>query len=145
LSDVRTFNGAGTNPAAEYALYVEHRPAITFGNTVYIRPDLYVADMSRGLDNIARLAHEFTHVYQFQQLGFSVVIGRIADENARWGQDAVYQYRSRNTTYQTETLEGQAQMVGDFARIRAGGISPQARPVYQDLIRRLRGSGMYGL
>jgi hypothetical protein len=56
----------------------------------------------------------------------------------------VYDYQLRNTTYATETLEGQAQMVGDYAKRRAEGLAADS-PEIQSLVRRLKGSGIYGL
>lgn len=58
--------------------------------------------------------------------------------------NVLHDYQSRNTTYATETLEGQAQMVGDYAQLRAANGTTVTVPM-QALANRLRGSGVYGL
>ena len=70
LSNVRIVNGAGRNPDAKIAFDIGGNPAITEGNTVYIKSDGYKADFSKDPDDIRTLAHEFAHVYQFQKMGF---------------------------------------------------------------------------
>jgi hypothetical protein len=146
LSNVRIVNGAGYNPDAKIAFDVGGNPAITEGNTVYIRSDGYMADFSKDPEAIRTLAHEFTHVQQFQQRGFANFFGRYAKDLATIGdRNKVYDYASRpNTTYKTETLEGQAKMVGDYANFKAGGSVLTAAEA-KDVERRLKGTGIFGL
>lgn len=150
LSNVRIVDGAGRNPDAAFALNGLGRPAITEGNTVYINsarnpdgaPRYYSADLSRTVGGRETLLHEFTHVRQFQQMGFAAFGARYFGRElpaAGFDADKMYDYRSRDTTFQTETLEGQAQIVGDYAAARA---RHQPAP---DLEARLRGTGIYGL
>ena len=53
-------------------------------------------------------------------------------------------YQLRNTIFATETLEGQAQMVGDYAEQGAAN-GNAATAQMQALANRLRGSGIYGV
>jgi hypothetical protein len=144
LSDVRIVKGPGDNKLAKHILERLKRPATTFGNTVYVRADLYQRDMSKTRDGVGLLAHEFTHVLQFQQIGFTAVVSRIGHEAARHGPNGAYDYRSRSLTYRTETLEGRAQMVEDYTRLREMGVRPKERALHQILLQKLKGSGIYG-
>jgi hypothetical protein len=146
LSNVRIVNGAGYNPDAKIAFDVGGNPAITEGNTVYIKSDGYMADFSKDPETIRTLAHEFTHVQQFQQRGFGNFFGRYAKDLATIGdRNKLYDYNSRtNTTYKTETLEGQAQMVGDYARYKAGDTRFSAERI-KNIEARLKGTGLFGL
>lgn len=146
LSNVRIVNGPGDNPAAKAAFEIGGNPAITIGNTVYIRSDKYVADLSKSPAGIETLAHEFTHVNQYQDLGFGSFFTKYAKDLKDIGdRDEVYRYETRpNTTYRTETLEGQAQMVGDYARYLAGDKNITAEQA-RDIENRLKGTGLFGL
>jgi Domain of unknown function (DUF4157) len=146
LSNVRIVNGAGYNPDAKIAFDIGGNPAITEGNTVYIKSDGYMADFSKDPEGIRTLAHEFTHVYQFQKMGFGSFFGKYAKDLVNIGdRNKIYDYNSRpNTTYKTETLEGQAQMVGDYARYKAGDTSFSAQRI-QNIENRLKGTGLFGL
>lgn len=146
LSNVRIVNGAGYNPDAKIAFDVGGNPAITEGNTVYMRSDKFSKDFSTTPEGIRTLAHEFAHVQQFQQRGFANFFGRYAKDLATIGdRNKIYDYASRpNTTYKTETLEGQAQMVGDYANFKAGGTVLTAAEA-KDVERRLKGTGIFGL
>jgi hypothetical protein len=89
--------------------------------------------------------HKFAHVYQFQKMGFGSFFGKYANDLINIGdRNKIYDYNSRpNTTYKTETLEGQAKMVGDYAYYRAGGdkiSTTQAR----DIENRLKWTGIFG-
>lgn len=145
LSNVRIVNGAGYNPDAKIAFDIGGNPAITEGNTVYIRSDGYRADFSKDAKGIRTLALEFAHVYQFQKMGFGSFFGKYAKDLVTIGnRDSAYDYQSRpNTTYKTETIEGQAQMVGDYANFRAGGIDIGAKTA-KDIENRLKGTGIFG-
>jgi Domain of unknown function (DUF4157) len=146
LSNVRIVNGPGDNPAAKAAFEIGGNPAITIGNTVYIRSDKYVPDLSKSPAGIETLAHEFTHVNQYQDMGFGSFFAKYAKDLKDIGdRDEVYRYETRpNTTYRTETLEGQAQMVGDYARYLAGDKNITAEQA-RDIERRLKGTGLFGL
>ena len=146
LSNVRIVNGAGYNPDAKIAFDIGGNPAITEGNTVYIKPDGYKADFSKDPDGIRTLAHEFAHVYQFQKMGFASFAAKYASDLINIGdRNKVYDYKSRpNTTFKTDTIEGQAQMVGDYANFKAGGNKITAADA-KDIERRLKGTGIFGL
>lgn len=152
LSDVKIVLGDGGNPNAKLAFSLGN-PAITQGNTIYFNPNAqtegrpyFSADFSLSPKGIGILMHEFTHVRQFQQLGFTEFYRKYAADLINNGLDRnkVYDYQLRNTTYATETLEGQAQMVGDYAQQRAAN-GNAATAQMQALANRLRGSGIYGL
>jgi hypothetical protein len=145
LSNVRIVNGAGYNPDAKIAFDVGGNPAITEGNTVYIKSDGYRADFSKDAEGIRTLAHEFAHVYQFQKMGFGKFFAKYASDLVNIGdRNKVYDYKSRlNTTYNSETIEGQAQMFGDYANLKAGGNRVNAAQA-KDIENRLRGTGIFG-
>jgi hypothetical protein len=145
LSNVRIVDGSGNNPAAA-AAFRNGNPAITIGNTVYVKPGTYSADFSKTAKGVELLAHEFTHVDQYQDLGFGSFGAKYARDLASVGGDPnkAYRYETRNTTFKTETLEGQAQMVGDYAEHKAGDknlMPAQAK----DVENRLKGTGFFGL
>jgi hypothetical protein len=146
LSNVRIVDGPGYNPDAKLAFDVGGNPAITEGNTVYIRHDRYTKDFSKTPGGIETLAHEFTHVRQYQKMGFGSFFAKYAtDLVTAKDRNKVYDYQSRpNTTFKTETIEGQAQMVGDYAEYKAGGTNLNAAEV-KDVERRLKGTGLFGL
>ena len=144
LSNVRIVEGPGRNPDAWVAFNVGGNPAITEGNTVYIK-DGYSADLSTSPDGVRTLVHEFTHVRQFQQLGFGAFAAKYAHDLVASGgdRDKPYHYETRETPWRNETLEGQAEMVGDLAYLRAGGNQlPADRRA--DIEQRLTGTGIYG-
>ena len=146
LSNVRIVDGPGYNPDAWTAFNVGGNPAITEGNTVYVRSDVFQKDFSTSPEGIETLVHEFTHVRQYQEMGFGSFFAKYAKDLATIGdRNKVYDYQSRpNTTFATETIEGQAQMVGDYARYKAGGNNLTPDQV-RDIERRLRGTGIFGL
>ncbi|GAA0296400.1 hypothetical protein GCM10009087_02710 [Sphingomonas oligophenolica] len=100
---------------------------------------------------IDTLIHEFNHVLQYQKLGFANFFLRYANEHKNYGlsksgfdRNIVYEYGPRNSVYATETLEGQSQMAGDYAKLLALNAA-SSLPQRQKLERRLHGSGIYGL
>ena len=146
LSNVRIVNGPGYNADAFLAFNIGGNPAITEGNTVYMRSDHFQKDFSTSPEGVEMLVHEFTHVRQYQDMGFGGFFAKYAKDLVAIGdRNKVYDYGSRkDTTFATETLEGQAEMVGDYARYKAGGNNlnqAQAR----DIERRLEGTGLFGL
>jgi hypothetical protein len=154
LDNVRIVRGPGTNPAA-LAAFENGNPAITIGDTVYVRGDVYDrlgSDFSKSPEGLATLAHEFAHVRQYQQMGYGSFYARYASEYADAGGDAseMYDYQSRpNTTYATETIEGQAEMVGDYAELKAkkdSGVplSAEEKALMKDIEGRLKGTGIFG-
>lgn len=67
---VRLARGAGLNPIAAVA-FRNRTPAITLGRTIHFRADVWQDDFAAaGIDAQALLAHETTHIWQYQtQLG----------------------------------------------------------------------------
>jgi len=158
LRNVRIVNGAGLNLDARGAFMLGGNPAITEGNTVYINPSaktrsgapVYSADLSKSSEGIETLLHEFTHVFQYQNLGFSKFFRTYAENERDYGahglsfdRDAVYNYEKRNLTFQDETLEGQSEMVGQYAQMLADKV-PANNARRQAVEWRLRGTGIYG-
>lgn len=145
LSNVRIVDGPGYNPDAAIAFNVSGNPAITEGNTVYIRADHYAKDLSASPAGVNTLVHEFTHVRQYQQMGFGSFAAKYAHDLASTGdRHKVYDYRSRAGNFQSETIEGQAEMVGDYAGCKAGqhDLTPADVAAIE---RKLRGTGLFGL
>lgn len=158
LSNVKIVKGPGLNPDAIAAFKVGGNPAFTEGNTIYINPDaklrngtpLYSPSLANDPDRIETLIHEFNHVLQYQRLGFAHFFLRYANDQRKYGlykygfdRDIVYQYEKRKTVYANETLEGQSQIAGDYARLQALN-APSTLSKRRDLELRLRGTGIYG-
>ncbi len=148
VDSVRIVNGPGDNPAAKAAFKFGGNPAITIGNTIYLNPDTnsYSGDLGQGGNETGLLIHEFTHVEQYRDLGFGSFGEKYARDLADHGFDRneVYRYDQRDTTYAQETIEGQAEMVGDYAEIR-NSTDPADQAKIADLEKRLEGTGIYGL
>lgn len=70
---------------------------------------------------------------------------RYAAELRAHGYDAdqLYEYQSRNLPFTGETLEGQAQIVGDLAGARRGA-TPADAALANALRGKLQGTGIYG-
>lgn len=145
LGNVRIVDGPGHNPDAAIAFNVGGNPAITEGNTVYIRSDHYAKDLSSTAEGVNTLVHEFTHVRQYQQMGFGHFFAKYASDLASIGdRNKVYDYASRTSNFASETIEGQAAMVGDYAGYKAGekGLQPQE---VVSIEQKLKGTGLFGL
>lgn len=141
---MRIVDGPGRNPDAWVAFNIGGNPAITEGNTVYVRHDNYRRDFSATPAGINTLVHEFAHVRQFQQMGFGGFFAKYASDIATYrDRDAVYRYETRTSHFRNEPIEGQAEMIGDYAGYRAG--QPMAPERVRDLEQRLRGTGLFGL
>ena len=158
LSNVKIVLGPGRNPDAFAAFKYGGNPAFTEGNTIYINPDakfptgarLYSPDLSSSPDRIETLIHEFNHVLQYQRLGFTKFFLKYGNDQRKYGlykygfdRDIVYHYEKRKSEYATETLEGQSQIAGDYARLRALN-APSTLSKRRDLEQRMRGTGIYG-
>lgn len=121
-------------------------PAIT----IYIKPsqcrDVQGGDLSI-LATGAELLHEYTHVVQYDRLGFTAFGKRYAAEFRASGYDAdrMYAFRSRGTNFDQEMIEGQAAIVGRYAEQIALDPSKRQQDLIEDIRRRLRGTGIYGL
>lgn len=145
LKNVRIVNGPGRNADAWLAFNVGGNPAITEGNTVYIDDKHYSANLAATPEGINMLVHEFTHVRQYQTMGFGSFLGKYAQDLAAIGdRNKLYDYESRATIFANETIEGQAAMVGDYAGYKAGETTLDLMQV-RKLEMRLKGSGIFGL
>lgn len=147
-SRVRIVPGPGLSIVA-FAAFVKGNPAITIGNTIYLRwgqKTINYPDFTRSEDGLDLLVHEYSHVIQYHRLGFARFGARYAAElaKAKGDADSLYDYKHRKTTFSTETLEGQAAMAGDYAKSKSksGALS---RAEAASIRRRLKGSGVYGL
>lgn len=143
---VRVVRGAGLSLFAHGA-FLHGNPAITIGNTIYIKSDLSVAhaDLSTMPLSIELLLHEYTHVVQYATLGFCGFGRRYLIELRANGNDPdkLYKYADRNRDWRHETLEGQAEIVGDYARARLSPNNPNSRKTAEMLRGKLRGTGIY--
>lgn len=148
VDGVRIVNGPGDNPAAHAAFKVGGNPAITIGNTIYLNPETnsYSPDLGQGGTETGLLIHEFTHVEQYRDMGFGSFGQKYASDLKEhdFDRNEVYRYDQRDTTYGQETIEGQAEMVGDYAEIR-NSTDPADQAKIADLEKRLEGTGIYGL
>lgn len=143
-ADVRIVDGAGLSAIAAVA-FLHGNPAITVGNTIYIRHDRYKPDMTLTTRNLNMLIHECMHVVQYKELGFARFGKRYLDEMRENGNDPerLYKYKSRKLDFAHETLEGEAAIVGDYAGFR-GSSNPGDRERAERLRPRLHGTGIYG-
>jgi hypothetical protein len=144
---VRIVPGPGNQPLAA-AAFLNGNPAITIGNTIYIKPSVYRErggkDWSANPEGVEMLLHEYTHVVQYARLGFAAFGARYAREFRESDGDAnkMYDYGSRNRSYDQEMLEGQAAIVGDYGRQMA--LPPERRTpaLIKQLRDKLRGTGI---
>ena len=127
MRDLAIINGPGTNPDASIALNIAGNPAITEGDNIFFRKDVYLTNFadrldSRFIENVDILLHECTHIYQFQTMGFALFFIRYVAELVTFGgRSEVYRYNNRDLPFHRESLEGQAEMVGHYANYMAGG------------------------
>lgn len=143
---VRIVRGAAMSLFAHGA-FLNGNPAITIGNTIYIKSDLAIphTDLSTSPLSIELLLHEYTHAVQYATLGFCAFGRRYLIELRANGNDPnkLYDYASRDRDWQHETLEGQAEIVGDYARTRLSLNNPKSRKTAELLRRKLQGTGIY--
>lgn len=142
---VRIVRGPGHSPLAALA-FRNGNPAITVGCTIYIKGDYDVPknDLTKSEGGLELLLHEFTHVVQYSELGYTNFGVRYAKEMRTYGGAAkLYDYKHRKTDFQHETLEGQAEIVGNYTRAK-GATNPQSRAMAAVLERKLQGTGIYG-
>lgn len=142
LDSVRIVNGPALIVIARGA-FAKGNPAITLGETIYIKAMRYRPDLSTSQDDAALLLHEFFHVTQYRRLGYDWFAARYGYEMSQYGfdPDRLYDYESRSTNFAQETIEGQAEMVGVY-----GGLKfIRDTKGMNALAPRMRGSGVYGL
>ena len=142
---VRIVNGPGLSDMARVA-FINGNPAITIGNTIFMRPDRYGTDYSVDAKYIKFFIHEYAYVVQYKKLGYGSFFSRYGADlrKHRFDADDMYEFEERRTTYHEESLEGQAEMTGVYAGLRHKS-GPAAAATRAALERRLRGSGVYGL
>lgn len=143
---VRIVRGPGLSGWAAMA-FLKGNPAITIGNTIYIKSDHQVPhhDLSQSAIGVELLLHEYTHVIQWKTLGYVAFGRRYVSDIRQCGMAQLYEYEQRQTTYNQETLEGQAQMVGHYAGLLFESDNAGDAIKLTDLRRRLAGTGIYGL
>jgi hypothetical protein len=148
--DVAIIDGPGNNSDAKIAFDIGGNPAITEGNNIYIAHKYYRVDFADPshptfTDNVDTLIHEFTHVYQYQTLGFcSFFLLYAAQLVAFGGADECYRYDKRKLPFRYESLEGQAAMVGHYAQYMAGG-TPYHADTMANIATRLKSTGIFSL
>jgi len=148
-SQVRVVNGPGNQPLA-VAAFLNGNPAITVGNTIYIRRSerqtLGGNDMASNPDGVEMLLHEYTHVVQYARLGFAAFGRRYAREFRANGGDAnkMYDHKSRRLHFDDELIEGQAAIVGDLGQQMALPAKNRNEALIRQLRAKLRGTGILG-
>lgn len=146
-ADVRIVRGAGLSVFATIA-FMHGNPAITIGNTMYLKSDLNeidYAELSNTMRGLELLLHEYTHVVQYATLGFGAFGKRYVAELRAHHNDPneLYAYETRNNDWQHETLEGQAQIVGDYTKARHAAANPMNSRLADQLRAKLAGTGIY--
>jgi len=141
LEKVTIIFGDGGSLIAKRA-FANGNPAITLGNTIYFNS---LPHEFTSVADLANLAHEMTHVRQYQTLGWFAVISGVAIDAAAVGQVVPYQYWTRTLGYQYEMLEGKAQIVQDYVAFREsnGAVLPNYITA-ERLEIMATGSGVYG-
>lgn len=144
---VRIVAGPGNSKIA-LAAFLKGNPAITLGNTIFIKtglPYIRYQELPMTFGGLELLLHEYTHVVQWATMGYTAFAGRYAAELRAHGGDAdkLYRYEERNLPFNGETLEGQAQIVGDLAAASRRGTPADVERVRM-LRAKLRGTGVYG-
>lgn len=144
---VRIVPGPGFSKIA-LAAFINGNPAITLGNTIFLKPGLdwlRPAELPQTMGGLRLLVHEWTHVIQYATMGYAAFARRYAAELRSHGgsADRLYEYKTRNLPFSGETLEGQAEIVGDLAGASRGRTPADAAQA-QMLRAKLRGTGIYG-
>lgn len=114
---VRIAKGAGLNPVAASA-FQRKVPAITLGRTIYYRDDFYRDDFTARPDDAALLAHETTHIWQYQtRLGEALGPATVALDTLRQG-DVAYEVAdlTADTPFNSLGYEQQAEAVLEYAK-----------------------------
>jgi hypothetical protein len=116
---VRLRQGAGMNAAAAIA-FMRGNPAITLVRTIYFKTPWHEDFSAADPRAKAELLHELTHILQYHRLGVIRFGLRYARDLAmnRLNPNKLYKYREAGTKFPRATLEGQAEMVGDYAQAR---------------------------
>ncbi len=152
LKNVKIVRGDGGELKAKIAFSkTPPNPAITIGNTIYVMPGRYREDFSKNGVDQNFVAHELTHVWQYQTLGESQFNARYANEvgfivaEGSTNMNNLYEYQDRRLSFNDETLEGQAAIVGNYAQYHGKPNRNQdEKNIYQDTARRLNGTGIFG-
>ncbi len=147
--DIRIVDGPGRSVAAMLA-FGHGNPAITIGNTIFVRHETYVsyggANLAQTEQGIGLIVHECMHVRQYATLGFRVFGIRYYSELRAHHNDPdeLYDYEHRDLDFAHETLEGQADILGNYAEMRHSA-NPARRARADFAKKKLRGTGYYGL
>lgn len=146
---LRIVNGPGLSSIVR-AAFRNGNPAITIGNTIYLNPASKwpARDLTTTRDGsgAALLVHEVMHTIQYRELGYARFLARYGGDMATTKGDAheMYRYYKRHRSFDGEMLEGQAEMVGDYHGLQ-NNADPKLKARRDDLRRRLKGTGIYGL
>ncbi|OWK30495.1 DUF4157 domain-containing protein [Sphingomonas mucosissima] len=146
---LRIVNGPGLSSIPR-AAFSNRNPAITIGNTIYLNPASKwpARDLTTSRDGSGTelLMHEVMHTIQYRELGYSRFLARYGADMAAAKGDAneMYRYQKRGRPFDREMLEGQAQMVGNYQRLK-DSTDPKDQTRRADLRRRLKGTGLHGL
>ncbi len=119
---VRIARGAGANLIAASA-FRRRAPAITLGRTIYYRDDFYCDDFTARAEDAALLAHETTHIWQYQtRLGEALGPATVALDTLRHG-DAAYDVANltADTPFNSLGYEQQAEAVLEYAKAMLAG------------------------
>jgi hypothetical protein len=136
---VRLREGAGGNPLARIALSRPGNWAMTYLHTVYFNDGRFRDDFAAPGEDAALLIHEAAHVWQYSKLGLLAFAARYGWNfvSCRFDQHRLYDYEEA-PHFKDATLEGQAQMLGDYYKARKGTGG-------EVLKAKLAATGFYGL
>ena len=140
---IRLSDGAGANLLARAAFRQKRNWAMTYLNTIHYNDGRFSADFSQDPDprHRALLFHEMTHVWQYKTLGLVSFAIRYGANFVSCNFDPMRTYDySKAERFGEATLEGQAQMVGDYYLERNKASAREAA-----LREKLKDTGFYGL
>lgn len=146
---LRIVNGPGLSSIPR-AAFRNGNPAITIGNTIYLRPESkwpkHDLTTTRDGSGTELLMHEVMHTIQYRELGYQLFLSRYGVDmtTVRGNADEMYRYDKRRRSFDDEMIEGQAEIVGNYHRLRHSK-DPKDAMKRADLQRRLKGTGIYGL
>lgn len=144
---LRIVNGPGLSSIPR-AAFENGNPAITIGNTIYLRPasNWPKKDLMTKPEGAALLMHEVMHTIQYREMGYSRFAARYGADmtTVRGKANEMYKYGKRRRQFNAEMIEGQAETVSDYYAL-LHSTNPKLAVQRAALQRRLKGTGIYGL
>ena len=138
---VHVVEGGALNIPAHLA-FLNGNPAITMGSTIHFKRG-YSDDFSDPATERHSFMHEMTHVWQWQQLGWTRFLLRYGKQFIEVGGKAgdMYKYEHHTKPFGESMLEAQANMVQHYSQ----AIWHKNAKWQAEVAKRLADTGLYGL